>query len=74
MPFPSIEKGCPVCHGNLHFEDTIHHPHRQGYDIHTYRCYDCGPMVRITQISEEACLTRWDVDKYSCTIGEQSPC
>jgi hypothetical protein len=52
MPFPSIEKACPNCLGNLHYQDTIRHPHRRGYEIHSYRCLDCGPMVYVTQLEE----------------------
>jgi hypothetical protein len=63
MPYPSIEHACPDCRGNLHYEESIPHPIRMGYDIHTYRCYQCGPMIYLTQISDEAYLTRWDDGK-----------
>ncbi len=59
MVLSSLEKACPECLGNLHYEDTTPHPDRQGYDIHTYRCLSCGPTVAVTQLSDEAWLSRW---------------
>lgn len=75
MPFSSIEKACPGCRGNLHYEESIPHPTRMGYDNHLYRCYECGPMIEITQLSDEAFLSRWDGPKYpsSIIVGE-NPC
>jgi hypothetical protein len=69
MPLPSIEHACPGCRANLHYEESIPHPHRQGYDIHTYRCLDCGPMVYVTQLAGD---DLWS-PKYAVT-GEQSAC
>ena len=63
MPFfTSIHKGCPVCLGNLHFAVTNPHPHRMGYDVHTYSCMDCGPMVNVTQSSDEIWTGHMDPD------------
>lgn len=72
MPFPSIEKACPGCRGNLHYEDSIPHPERSGYDIHTYKCLDCGPMVQVTQLADDSWPVRADLNKGSC--GENSHC
>lgn len=52
MPLPSIEKACPVCLGNLHYQETMTHPARRGYEVHSYHCLDCGPMVYVTQMED----------------------
>lgn len=75
MPIPGLEKSCPKCIGNLHFEETQPHPHRFGYDIHTYKCLECGPIVYITQLSDDAYVTRWDPASLNKgNIGEPSAC
>jgi len=68
MPVPSLEKACPDCWGNLHYEDTFPHPERRGYEIHAYRCLECGPIVHVTEGAEKKWVGRWD--KYPVAGGE----
>lgn len=71
MPFPSIEKACPVCLGNLSLVGSERHPQRRGYDVHTYSCIDCGPMVNVTQMSDDSWPSDW---LNTRSEGESSIC
>lgn len=68
MTLESLDGACPHCRGNLHFDMTFPHRTRRGYDVHRYRCLDCGPMLDVTQWSDEVWPQRWDGPRFDETV------
>lgn len=42
---PQVRDLCPVCRGVTKLALVEPHPGRDGLEIHTFRCAECGPTI-----------------------------